>query len=955
MSLRGIPMRYRFTGLAAAIGLVASALSLTALPSPAAAAVPPSGDAAVTKSVTATRTNLIGGKDVAVDTRTVSLTVGATTNLRDQQTIPVSWTGAHPSSNTSPDPNSDTGLHGEYPMVLLQCRGLDSMAVPAANRLSPQTCWSPFYGSRSQLQGDGDSPRGVNVGAYPAWRLDRYAALADRAQYAQEPAVTAPSCPNHNNTAEHRLPFQAADGKLYYGAGNVADTFCGPPPPDAISYTGGDTSASNLPDNSTFGATDADGSGSANFNVRDALTNASLGCSSTVACSLVAIPVMGISCDGGAGLPAAERPAPTVNNPDLPAQAEAECERQNFFAAGSLHVDNPTENYAVSGALWWSASNWRNRISVPLNFAPPSNLCDLVSTKLPVNVYGSELLIQATTRWSARFCLDPNRAPFRHVQYSDAQARNLLTQSLSNPTSGQRVEAIFDSYPPNMPYLEPVAHAPVAATAFALSYTIDDRSKHSYGQLKLTPRLLAKLLTESYPISTDLQQLYRYDVPYYGPQDPLRHNPLNITFDPEFIALNPGIDSNSNVDTGARGALLTVGSSADVVRALTSYINADPEARAWLDGAPDPWGMVVNPNYRGIKLPVDTMPLLDTYAFPAGYGADGTCTANLAPVPYLPLVSAPIARLSDIAQAVEYAVPGSQTRCAISANPTGTGNFYQWSRVQRQAVGFRFLIGVTSLADARRYGLNTAALQSYSSISDYSAKFSSAAGRNFVSPTLSGMRSAAGMLKFSDDSSGWPIPYDALRSAAGARAYPGTMLVYLDVPTTGLPKADAKAYAALLSYLAGPGQVAGENPGQLPDGYLPLTAANGLGSLAGYTATAAIAVAAQRNPLVVPPAPPGPGSPGAIKNPPSQNGSSRTGGASSPSAAATSGAAAGKNPAAGSGPKAPGSSTLKSAGFTSNQPSSAARNLLLLLLALLLLGPVIAPITLLVRRRRGSR
>ncbi len=37
-----------------------------------------------------------------------------------------------------------------------------------------------------------------------------------------------------------------------------------------------------------------------------------------------------------------------------------------------------------------------------------------------------------------------------------------------------------------------------------------------------------------------------------------------------------------------------------MIRALTTYINDDPAARAWLNGKPDPWGMVVNPAYRHI-------------------------------------------------------------------------------------------------------------------------------------------------------------------------------------------------------------------------------------------------------------------------------------------------------------------------------------------------------------------
>jgi hypothetical protein len=942
--------RRRPAALLAAVGIAVTSLSLVVLTGSPASSTPAGTSSVVTKTVVATRTHLVGGKDVPVDTRTVTLTADVTTGLRDQQTIAVNWTGAHPSSNTSPDPNSDTGWQAEYPMVLLQCRGVDSTGAPAAQRISPQTCWSPFFGSRSQLNGAGTDSRDVDPGNFPAWRLDRYASAADRQRFAGEPATAKTGCPNLGNAAEHRLPFLAADGKVYYGAGNFADTACGVAPPEAASFTAGDTSASNLPDNATYAASDANGTGTASFNVRDDRTNASLGCSSTVACSLVAIPVMGISCDAGAGLPAADQPVDTPTDPTLVARAEGECEQKNFFSAGSLHVDNPGANYAVQGALWWSESNWRNRINIPLGFAPPSNVCDLVSKKVPVNVYGSELLIQATTQWSARFCLDANRDPFRHVQYSDTQARNLLTQALGRSggsSADGTVEAIFDSYPPTSPYPRTVLHAPVAATAFALSYTIDDKSKHEYTQLKLTPRLLAKLLTESYPVRADLKQLYTYDAGYYGTQNPLKNNPLNITFDPEFIALNPGIESNSNVDTGARGALLSIGSNADAVRALTSYINADAEARSWLDGTPDPWGMVVNPNYRGIQLPVDTMPLLDTYAFPAGYGAEGTCTASIAPVPYLPLASAPIARMADIAQAVQYSVPGSQTRCSVGSDPNTGTSYYQWARAQRQSVGFRFVIGITSLADAKRYGLNTAALQTHST-ADPTVKFSNASGRTFVPPSNASMGAAARLAGFIDDATGWPIPYDALSGANGVSAYPGTMFVYMDVAATGLPTADARAYSALLSYLAGPGQVPGSGSGQLPEGYLPLTAANGLGALSAYTAKAAQTLLQQNKPA------------GPVSVPGAVTGTTPTGTAlpvagSAPSAGGTpSGAAGPKSMAA---PKASPRSApaLKSLGNTAGQSNNAATTVLILLIALLLLGPVVVPVSIIVLRRRGAR
>ncbi len=52
-----------------------------------------------------------------------------------------------------------------------------------------------------------------------------------------------------------------------------------------------------------------------------------------------------------------------------------------------------------------------------------------------------------------------------------------------------------------------------------------------------------------------------------------------------------------------------------------------------------------------------------------------------------------------------------------------------------------------------------------------------------------------------------------------------------------------------LEFAATDGQTPGSGVGQLPPGYLPLTAANGLGSLASYTEAAAQDVAAQNGQL----------------------------------------------------------------------------------------------------------
>ena len=119
----------------------------------------------------------------------------------------------------------------------------------------------------------------------------------------------------------------------------------------------------------------------------------------------------------------------------------AQCETKGALRARPAHADRrAATELAVSGSLWWSASNWRNRITVPLSFAVPDNACDVVSSSNDVDIYGSELLIQATGQWAPHFCLNPKLFKFTHVQTGEPEARNLLATGSA--------EAAFISDPP---------------------------------------------------------------------------------------------------------------------------------------------------------------------------------------------------------------------------------------------------------------------------------------------------------------------------------------------------------------------------------------------------------------------------------------------------------------------------------------------------------------------------
>ena len=735
---------------------------------------------AVTEHKTITRAHLVDGNEDVVDTRHFSVTVDNTTSLRNFQEIGVSWSGAHPTGGIIADQNSGDARGEEYPVVLLECRG--------SGDIDPSTCWTATAAERYQ--------ESFNT-AFPPARVDRYATAAERQAVAGAPDPRPQNCLSPAPT-ERWVPFAGANGTVYAGGSGG----CGGMAPEAANVGG-----LSLPSNTTYGVTSPDGTGEAKFDVWTGENNASLGCSSTVPCALVVVPIMGISCDvAGEGLPAADRP-----NEDQKADADALCRKSGQFQPGQVVSPTGRFDVAVSGALWWSASNWRNRITVPLSFAPPSNACDVVSNADGIDIYGSELMTQAAIQWAPHFCLDSKLFKVKHVQTAEPAARTLLGNA--------SIDAAFSSGVPDEPYKRPVVNAPVAVTGFAISFAVDDAKGHALTTLRLTPRLLAKLLTQSYPAVNALKEEYAA----------LAKNPLNVSLDPEFQTLNPAVTKGVAASESA-STLLSLSSDSDVLSALTAYIDADPDARAWLNGTPDPWGMVVNPNYKAIALPTASWPLLDSFEPPKMYASDTNDCLYNNPVPYLPLIAAPMARLAPIAQAMQFALANSQTVCQQRAEGSSEGE--KLVALGRQTPGFRFMLGLTSLADVHRYGLDAASLATQ--------------GDNFVAPSAESLRAATAMLKPDAATNTWPIPYASLRSqAAGAAAYPGTMVVYASVPTAGLSSKDAGNYAAFLRYVTTDGQTPGAEVGKLPDGYLPLTAANNLGGMATYAAAAADAIAAQ--------------------------------------------------------------------------------------------------------------
>lgn len=757
--------------------------------------------AAVSRSTTATRVFIDqDGTRTEVSSNDITLRVSQTENLRGRQEVHVAWEGAVPTGGVNGDPNVSEARNQEYPFVLLQCRGVDTdgRVEKGQVQLSPETCWTQT------------SPERYLAAAShtPSWRFDAYAEAADREAVVGRPDPLPEECAAVSEPLTARwLPFRAAGGEVYHG-GPDPSVGCTPLAPESDSAESG-----GLPSNTTYGITGTDGRGETDFAVWTASENASLGCSPTVDCALVAVPIVGVSCDvWGHELPAGTVQSTKTGTPLTEAQlasADATCRRTGAYAPGSPRASETTDQ-AVRGNLWWSESNWRNRITVPLHFAASGSICDVVSSEPPLEIMGSVVANELTASWRPAFCTTDSLFTFTHVQQSDSLARQLVNVG--------EIDAALTTAPPADGYQRPLVQAPVAFGGFAIAFTIDDAEHQRREELRLNARLVAKLLTSSYPA-----------VPMVRDSHPsIGANPLNITLDPEFQALNPDLPQTSSLEAAA--ALQVFSASSDLVWALTSWINADPAARAWLDGEADPWGMTVNESYRDLVLPVDNWPLLDGFLAPQWYIDQNACYAN-SPTPFMQLIANPPSNLSTVLLNMQFASSAVATVCRYDGYDPTTLPLRQQGR---QTVGYRFVLGLVSLSAAERYNLRTAALQTGVD-----------GGGTFVAPSTESLQAAAGLLAADDDARAWTFDYAALGTAEGASAYPGAMPIYAVLPTEGIEEAEASKLGKLLCYAAGRGQVPGRANGQLPAGYLPLSSANGLGAQQGYTLAAAAAVRTQ--------------------------------------------------------------------------------------------------------------
>jgi hypothetical protein len=131
--------------------------------------------------------------------------------------------------------------------------------------------------------------------------------------------------------------------------------------------------------------------------------------------------------------------------------------------------------------------------------------------------------------------------------------------------------------------------------------------------------------------------------------------------------------------------------------------------------------------------------------------------------------------------------------------------FGNYPAIPAEPVGNRALIAVLDQADAALDRFPVAAIPN-------------AAGR-YVLPDNASMAAALSHMTSAGNGT-----LQVNLASKDPNAYPLTMVIYAMVPASGMCHKAAAGVARFLDFVAGPGQTPGLRPGQLPPGYLPLTA-----------------------------------------------------------------------------------------------------------------------------------
>ncbi len=717
----------------------------------------------------------------------LEITVNQTQNLVNQA-VSITWAGGVPTGQ-------GPGRFGRNYLQIMQCWGDDDGTVATNPGPAPEQCEA---GASTAVYG------GVNSSAFPnGFSTSRVISRQGWPNYSTGVGVLDPT------TTNVWRAFKAVDGTVI---GAHTDPKFNP------AVEGGNywlnpyfnvVTTNEIP----AAATDVQGEGAELFQVATGLEAPGLGCGQKVE------PVAG----GSPKLPKCwlvivPRSDPTAEN------------------AGTPFAQNADAFGVVTSPL--APEAWANRIAIPLGFNPVDSPCRLGADER--RIAGTELIVPAITSWQPVLCSTADSPPYVYATLADPVAR----QQIVSPTVGSPGMAVTSRPidPSQESAADPTVYAPVTLSGVVIGFNVErnplltspqeeqDLAGVRVAELNLSPRLVAKLLTQSYRSQVDIITPAGYPWEAKNPSD-LSTDPDFLRFNPEFELLAAGYSKNFS-------GLLVQAKNSDTARAVWEWILADPEAKAWLDGTPDQWGMKVNPVYAtkaennstGVAFaadgPPENIPKSDPRCYDAPTLPTGVEPPLLCGTDWMPYQQT----MRDGARVTRVADDGAK----VATNAFALSPDQAWTRDVPQVLGRRSILTLTDSASASLFGLQTARL---------SRAGDDGGSRAFVAPDQQGLTSALSAMKPAEGSKMLvPDP-----TAAVAGAYPLSQLAYAQIRPLDLDATAREQYAAFLDYAAGDGQVPGLQIGQLPPGYAPLPDA-----LTAVTAAAATTVRT----LTAPPADP---------------------------------------------------------------------------------------------------
>lgn len=470
-----------------------------------------------------------------------------------------------------------------------------------------------------------------------------------------------------------------------------------------------------------------------------------------------------------------------------------------------------------------NCANFWNRMVIPLDFAPVGGACAMGASERRIN--GTEFFASILTSWGPALCANGGASYSFTSSAGDQVRQGVLSRNDFGIVADELKEGTIGSAPPEAITDGQVEYGPLANASIGIGFTVRTPTQ-AYRDLKMTPRLVAKMITQSYDMDIPWVSGFGDRSANSNSQSRPSRKAACLFEDPEWQTLNPAADLSCN---NASTMFVTPLNPDDATRVLWTFLQQDADARAFLEGKADPWGMSVNPYYLPQSNPnaaggqeenlatdrVTTFPRSDQSVANAKESGNLTELDSLTFYPY-------VQAYHNVASNVSRGFRGTRNTWDDNLpNPNATKKDDprgDWEKFEEPLPGGTAnAFGAVNGADANAYQLATAV------ISPPQAGVTSAenvTSRPFVPLNQDTITAAAAAATVNKENGHSAIPAADLPP----NAYPLTFALNatLNVAGSALDESARNDYAALMEYAAGPGQVSGSNPGQLPIGYAPL-------------------------------------------------------------------------------------------------------------------------------------